>query len=77
MRWTCCTPGQHFDFADVEFWMCADSAEHGLARSGGAVNLEAHLDQLIDHMLDLIFTGGILHCDNHEYARRASSVVSR
>jgi hypothetical protein len=65
---------QHFDFADVEFGVSADSAENGLARTGGAVDLEAHLDQLIDHMLDLIFTGRILHGYDHECARLAGEV---
>ena len=58
--------GEHFNFADVEFGVGADSAEDGLARSGGTVNFETHLDQLIDHMLDLIFTGGNLHGYDHE-----------
>ena len=32
---------------------------------------KAEVNQLIDHLLDLIFTGRILHCYDHEYARFA------
>jgi hypothetical protein len=49
----------------------SDAAENGLTLSGGAVNFKAEVDQLIDHVLDLIFTGRILHCDDHECARFA------
>jgi hypothetical protein len=59
---------QHLDFAYVEFRVGADAAENGLARARGAVDFEAHLDQSIDHMLDLIFPGGILHRYDHELA---------
>jgi hypothetical protein len=61
----------HFDFASVEIVGNSDAAEYGLARSGGAVDFKAEVDQLIDHLLDLIFTGRILHCYDHEYARFA------
>jgi hypothetical protein len=30
------------------------------------VNFESELNQSINHLLDLIFTGRILHCDNHD-----------
>ena len=58
--------GQHFDFAGVEIVGDADSAEDSLAGSGGAVDFETEVDQLIDHALDLIFTGRILHGYDHE-----------
>jgi hypothetical protein len=35
------------------------------------VDFKAKVNQLIDHLLDLIFTGRILHGNNHEYARFA------
>jgi hypothetical protein len=35
-------------------------------RTGGAVNFESELNQSIDHLLDLVFAGRILHCDNHD-----------
>jgi Fe-S-cluster-containing dehydrogenase component len=57
---------QHFDFAGVEIMGNSHPAEHRLARSGGAVDGKAEVNQLIDHLLDLIFTGRILHCDDHE-----------
>src|SRR5208282_3113673 len=57
---------KHFDFAGVEITRHSDTAEHGLLRSGGAVDFKAEVDQLIDHLLDLIFTGRCLHCDDHE-----------
>ncbi len=57
--------GQHFDFAGIEIGARADAAEHSLECSGGAVYFKAHLDQLIDHVLNLIFTGGILHGYDH------------
>ena len=56
----------HFDFARVEIVGNSDAAENGLTRTGGAVNFKSEVNQLIDHLLDLIFTGRILHCDNHE-----------
>src|ERR1039458_2135095 len=34
----------HFDFAGVEFMGSSDSAEHGLARAGGAVYFKAEVD---------------------------------
>ena len=43
-----------------------DSTVAANLRAGGAVNLESELNQSIDHLLDLIFTGRILHCDNHD-----------
>ncbi len=49
----------------------SDSAKNRLTRSGGAVDFKAKVNQLIDHLLDLIFTGRILHGNNHEYARFA------
>src|SRR5208282_5402670 len=67
----CLHPRHHFDFAGVEIMRNADAAENGLALSSGAVDFKAELDQLIDHVLDLIFTGRILHCDNHEWSRFA------
>ena len=36
-----------------------DAAKHRLMRAGGAVNFESKLNQSIDHLLDLIFTGRI------------------
>ncbi len=60
---------QHFNVARIEVGRNSDATEHSLARSGGTVNFKAELDQLIDDMLNLVFTGGILHCDNHELAR--------
>ena len=62
-------PRHHFDFAGIEIVGNSDTAENRLALSGRAVNFKAEMDQLIDHLLDLIFTGRILHCDNHEFAR--------
>ena len=38
------------------------------AVTSGAVNFETHLNQLIDHILDLIFTGGILHGYDHVFS---------
>jgi hypothetical protein len=35
------------------------------------VDGKTEMNQLIDHPLDLIFTGRILHCDDHECARFA------
>ena len=58
--------GHHFDFANIEVMGCADASEHRLARARRAMDLKAHPDQLIDHMLDLIFRRRFLHCDNHE-----------
>jgi hypothetical protein len=40
------------------------------------VDFKAEVNQLIDHLLDLIFTGRILHCDDHElrsFARLAAN----
>ena len=54
----------------------SDAAEYGLAGSGGAVDGKAEVNQLIDHLLDLIFTRRVLHCDNHEYARFARVTVT-
>jgi len=42
-----------------------DAAEHGLARSRGAVNLKAEVNQLIDDLLDLVFASRIVHCNDH------------
>ena len=46
---------EHFDFADVEIVARSHAAEHGLPCAGRAMDFKAHADQLIDHMLDLIF----------------------
>ncbi len=46
-----------------------DTAKNSLTRSGGAVDFKPELNQLIDYLLDLIFTGRFLHCNNHECAR--------
>ena len=54
------------DNASVEIARNSYAAEHGLTRSGGAVDFKAELNQSIDHLLNLIFTGRILHCDDHE-----------
>src|SRR5450631_740399 len=64
-------PWQHFDHASVEITRNSDSAKDRLMRTGGTVNLKAELNQSIDHLLDLIFTGRIFHCDDHECARFA------
>ena len=61
--------GHHFDFAGIEIVRNADAAENGLARPGRAVDFKAEVDQLIDYLLDLVFTGRILHCYDHECAR--------
>jgi hypothetical protein len=57
---------KHFDFAGIEIARHSDAAEDGLLRSGRAVDFKAKVNQLIDHPLDLIFTGGVLHCNNHD-----------
>ena len=60
---------QHFDDRGVEILRNANATEDGLAGSGRPVNFKTELNQPIDHLLNLIFTGRILHCDNHECAR--------
>jgi hypothetical protein len=56
---------QHFDIAHVEVGTGADRAQHGVALTGGAMNLKPHAHQMIDHLLDLITARAFLHGHNH------------
>ena len=46
---------------EIEIVLAADAAEHGVDDSGGTVDVEAEIHQAIDHMLDLLFGGALLH----------------
>ena len=48
---------------EVEIVLAADAAEHGVDHAGGAVHVEAEIHQAIDHVLDLLFGGALLHDD--------------
>ena len=67
--------GKYFQVAGVEIGARADRRENGLALAGGAVHGEAHADQVFDHILDLLFGCGFLHCDNHRFVVRRWSLV--
>ena len=57
--------GKHFDVADVEVNAAAHRAQHRLPRTGAAVYLEAHLHQVVDHPLDLVFARAFQHRNDH------------
>ena len=53
----------HLEDGEVEIVLAADAAEHGVDHAGGAVHVEAEIHQAIDHVLDLLFGGALLHDD--------------
>ena len=61
MRWASFTPSITSKTAEVEIVLAAHAAEHGVDHAGGAVHVEAHLHQAVDHRLDLRFGGALLH----------------
>ena len=53
----------HLEDRQVEIVLAADPAQHGVDHAGGAVHVEAQLHQAVDHVLDLLFGGALLHHD--------------
>ena len=66
MRSTSWTPSSTSISARVELPVAADGADDRPQRAGRAVHVEAHLDELRDHALDLLFGRAFFHHDNHE-----------
>ena len=57
--------GKHFEIARVEINAASNGSQHRLARARGAMHSEAHLDQVVRDILDLVFGGGFQHRNNH------------
>ena len=55
MRCTVCTPGQHFEFANIEIDALAHRRQHALSRTRSAMHRKAHLHQVIGYALNLVF----------------------
>ena len=55
----------HFNQRGVELTIAADGADDRLERSRRAMHVEAHLDELRDHLLHLRVFRTFLHYDNH------------
>jgi hypothetical protein len=53
----------HLEDGEVEFFLAAHPAQHGVDHAGGAVHIEAQLHQAVDHPLDLPLRGALLHDD--------------
>src|SRR6185312_946902 len=60
--------GKHLDIPDIKLTASAHCAQHGLARSCGAVNFKTHLNQALDYLLYLLFRCLLLHCYDHSFA---------
>ena len=65
-------PGKDFKDGNIDFGAGTDRAQHGLARTGRAMHLEAHLYQVVDDCLDLILGRNVLHGYDHKKAARAA-----
>ena len=63
MRCASLTPSITSKIAQVEIVLAAHSAEQGVDDAGRAVHVETHLHQAVDHGLDLLLGGALLHYD--------------
>ncbi len=53
----------HLDDRGIEIIPAANAAQHRVEHSSGAMNVEAHLDQTVDHLLNLRIRCALLHHD--------------
>ncbi len=53
----------HLEDRQVEIVLAAHAAQHGVDHAGGAVHVEPQLHQPLDHGIDLLFGGALLHDD--------------
>ena len=67
---------KNLDVAYIEVDTGADRAEHGLPCSGRAVDFKAQTHQVFDHLLNLVFTCGFLHCDDHRKSALTALAIS-
>ena len=58
---------EDFKVTGVEVNARADSGEDGLSFSGGAVDREAHANQVFGDILNLYFGCGFLHGNDHNF----------
>jgi hypothetical protein len=58
----------HLEHGQVELALAAHAAEQRVNHAGGAVHIEAHLHQAVDHRLDLRLGGALLHHDYHVFS---------
>jgi hypothetical protein len=65
MRCASLTPSITSKTSEVEIFLAAHPAQHGVHHAGGAVHIEAQLHQALDHALDLPLRGALLHDDDH------------
>src|SRR5579864_7492200 len=56
---------QHLNIAHIEFTARSYCSQNGLACAGRAMHLKTHIDQVLDHLLDLLFRRLFLHCYDH------------
>ena len=63
MRCASFTPSITSNIGRIEIVLAAHAAEHGVHHAGGAVHVEAQIHQAVDHVLDLLFGGALLHHD--------------
>ena len=61
-------PAENFEVASIEIRARANCSEDALAFASGPMDGESHLNQVFNHHLDLVFTCGFLHCDDHKLA---------
>ena len=60
--------GEHLEFSDLEVPGCAHTRQNGLRLACSPVDVEAQLDHALDHVLDLLISSSILHCDDHHWS---------
>ena len=53
----------HLENGEVEFVFPSHAAQHGVDHAGGAVHIEAEVDQPVNDVFDLLFSGVLLHYD--------------
>ena len=56
---------QNLEIAGVKISARADRCLIALEFAGGAMDGKSHLHQVFDDHLNLLFSCGFLHCDNH------------
>src|SRR5437879_636742 len=56
---------QQLDIPWIEIRFDSDRAEHRVRCAGRAMDVEPHRDKPVDHALDLLVAGPLLHHDHH------------
>jgi len=57
--------GQHLELNHIEVAGCADTGKNRLLCPGGPVNIESELHHALNHRLNVLLGGIVLHCYDH------------